>query len=343
MKRYLIINILILIFFLIYLAINLANICDLMEILLYSTILLNLLIFSYCLIIASNAITALVLLLSICFLTICIFISQEIEFLALLVLIIYIGSLAILFLFIIMLFEQKSIQEMLQHNNYQKVIWWILNIIIFSKIICWNIELLFSELNNKKKTESLIITNSNFDIQLISKFLYEYEYILFIILSFILLISLIGSVILAKNSDETNRKWLYAFFIYIPTPTEWLKASIKFLGSWPLFQWVSSLIGLVITYYSLSVLYNKIAIYLQHKFGWKIYIFSNRIRLILFNLDLFFNYLIGTYCMLPPFSETIIADFLHRCPIALSPFILIFELLLVILFSLCKKFKSKNK
>jgi NADH-quinone oxidoreductase subunit J len=325
----------------IYFAINLASIFDLLEILLVSTAMVNLIVLSYLLVIISNAILALILLLTVCFISICIFISQQIEFMSLLLLIVYVGSLAIIFLFVIMLFDSKAINENTKINSYQKFMWLLVGIIFVFKIVYFSLQIISHEFFFWTKQQTFVFDYSSSQIKLISQLLYESEFILFIILSFILLAALIGSVILAKNRlNDMGEVLTFCFIPYMISIDSWFLASVKFFSTWPLRQWVFSLISMALFYWLTSIVYNRLAIYINKKFNWKFYVFNNKIRFKLFFFDLLINYLVGTFLMIPEFSNNEIAVLLLKCPIGLSPFIMIFELLLMVLYSIYRWIKN---
>lgn len=97
---------------------------------------------------------------------------------------------------------------------------------------------------------------------------------------------------------------------------------IKFFNIWPLEQWVSSLIGLVLLYYFATYLYNQrlLKYNLEMSFSFRFWmIFS----------DLLINLGVGLYYL--EYRDTIMGMLMVKCPIAISPFIFVIELLVVIL------------
>jgi NADH-quinone oxidoreductase subunit J len=325
----------------VYFAINLASIFDLLEILLVSTAIVNLIVLSYILVIITNAILALILLLTICFISICIFISQQIEFMSLLLLIVYVGSLAIIFLFVIMLFDSKAINENTKTNSYQNFMWLLVGIIFVFKIVYFSLQIISYEVFFRTKQQTFVFDYSSSQIKLVSQLLYESEFILFIILSFVLLAALIGSVVLAKNRlNHIGKALTFCFIPYMISIESWFLASAKFFNTWPQRQWIFSLILMALFYWLTSVIYNRLAIYINQKFNWKFYVFNNKTRLKLFFFDLLINYLVGTFLMIPEFSNNEMAQFLLKCPIGLSPFIMVFELFLMVLYSIYRWIKS---
>lgn len=90
----------------------------------------------------------------------------------------------------------------------------------------------------------------------------------------------------------------------------------------------------MLIYYLLSIIYNFLSIKLNKNYHFDFYVFNTKVRIILFIFDLLINYFIGTFLMLPYFQGTLFAAFFKKCPIALSPFILVAELLLILFYSL---------
>jgi hypothetical protein len=95
---------------------------------------------------------------------------------------------------------------------------------------------------------------------------------------------------------------------------------IKFMKIWPLGQWISSLITLVILYLGAGSYYNK---KLRQSGGWLT--MYQRIYIIL--IDLLVNLSIGMYYM--NYRDTLLGSFMLECPIAISPFIFLIELAIV--------------
>jgi hypothetical protein len=110
---------------------------------------------------------------------------------------------------------------------------------------------------------------------------------------------------------------------------------IEFFNLWPLEQWISSLIGLVILYWFTGRLYNK---WLAKYGGW----LSWRTRIVLILSDLGLNGFIGLYS-LKFLKETAFGAFMMKCPIAISPAIFGIELVVVFSLQCYRWWKGKNK
>ena len=132
---------------------------------------------------------------------------QEIEFLSMVFLIVYIGAIAVLFLFVIYMLNLKIIE--LNELNWQYSIGILFSLISLIKLIIFflnkdfnfinyyynNIDYIkFFEYNN---WYSYYYNDSNLSV--ISIILYRYNYIIFIIISIILLVAMVGVIILTSS------------------------------------------------------------------------------------------------------------------------------------------------
>lgn len=79
-------------------------------------------------------------------------------------------------------------------------------------------------------------------------------------------------------------------------------------------------------------MYNRFTQRLMRKFNVNLFLFNCTQVAIILILDVLTNFIIGIIYMLPMFTGTTMANFLLKCPIALSPFILVGELILMIIY-----------
>lgn len=149
-----------------------------------------------------------------------ILIFNNIEYLAILFIIIYVGAIAVLFLFVIMLLNIKSINI---DNNFKKfnnflIIFYVL-ILIFIQIFNSKINSNFLFLNNYIDfynlkyldwSEKFINTNS---FQNIAESLYNFYSIEIIFSSFLLLIPMISAILITLKKNNFLKKQL--FFLQI--------------------------------------------------------------------------------------------------------------------------------
>ena len=110
---------------------------------------------------------------------------------------------------------------------------------------------------------------------------------------------------------------------------------IEFVNVWPLEQWISSLIGLVVLYWLTGRLYNK---WLAPYGGW----LSGKARILLILSDLGINGLVGLYS-LKFLKNTAFGSFMMKCPIAISPAIFMIELIIVFSIQSYRWYKRRKK
>lgn len=165
---------------------------------------------------AKNPIYSLLSLITVFFSVIMILLILNVEFLSLIFLIIYIGAIAILFLFVIMMFNLKQLQ------SREIPIWVSYNICFYSILFPKMYYIIYKEiynLLNKAYVESWgnVLTTQfytpsltnyysmlNNDILVFSHLLYVFYGYLLMLTGLILLTAMIGSIILALSTIEKN-------------------------------------------------------------------------------------------------------------------------------------------
>jgi NADH-quinone oxidoreductase subunit J len=123
--------------------------------------------------------------------TILVLFTIRIEFFSILILIVYIGAIAILFLFVIMLLDLREENEMLDKNKFFRYLIISICIAFFDSYIRSNV--LEIKIFSMDLFESSETTNLP-DIFNIVFNLYTYELIPLLILSIMLLVTMIGSI-----------------------------------------------------------------------------------------------------------------------------------------------------
>lgn len=127
-----------------------------------------------------------------------------------------------------------------------------------------------------------------------------------------------------KLVEKTNRQHvtsnMLSFLLYTNSSNNWTKQLNEFYHIWPLGQWISSVLGLILLYWVTGYYYNK---WLSEKGGW----LDSKTRIWLIVSDLLINLTLGLYYM--NHRETIFGVIMLRCPIAISPFIFVLELICV--------------
>ena len=128
---------------------------------------------------------------------------QKIEFLSLIILMVYIGAIAVLFLFVIYMLNIKIIELNEMNSSYLLGISLVLFIVFFELLI--NFLFYNSDNQNISYTANLFVEDwSNLfyhlsNIKIIGINLYFANYFLFIIISVILLLAMIGSIVLTSQ------------------------------------------------------------------------------------------------------------------------------------------------
>ena len=126
-----------------------------------------------------------------------VFIFLDVEFIALIILIVYVGAIAILFLFVIMMLNLMDLRGLLDMSNYMPV-GLIISVVVFFEVLVfssWGFSGVFKGMDYFRW--DLIEKVSN--IQVLGGIIYiNYAY-LFILASFILLVALIGAIVLTFN------------------------------------------------------------------------------------------------------------------------------------------------
>jgi NADH-ubiquinone oxidoreductase chain 6 len=155
-----------------------------------------------------------------------------INFIAISYIVIYVGAIAVLFLFVIMMINIKLTDVLETGNNYTKNLPIAINIVIFFIFILFtilplsfnnftikyninNIEYFLSNINNKNMNYTINgfenINNSNSsdffltffsEIEVLGHNLYTYGAVLLIILSIILLLAMLATIVLSKQNKN---------------------------------------------------------------------------------------------------------------------------------------------
>lgn len=124
------------------------------------------------------------------------------NFIPLMIIIVYVGAIAILFLFVIMMLDILYLKKVESINNIIPII-----IIIFTNIIS-NFYLYFKGYNVFSNFSSNINWDLGIDSQvnIISKFLYSYYAYPFIIISLLLLVAMVGAIVLVLDLGIITRR-----------------------------------------------------------------------------------------------------------------------------------------
>lgn len=174
---------------------------------------------------STNPVYALICLILVFFTSALFLLSLNVNFLAMIYLIIYIGAIAILFLFVIMMFNLRELkQQSTEINDYSLLsisfifyffaLWKFYSILLDSVVTYIEYDKYFYDFASKN-AESLqyFLTYQHVDTLLFGTLLYEYYSYLFLVAALILLTSMLGSIILALSTTEktTDTKSLASF------------------------------------------------------------------------------------------------------------------------------------
>ena len=119
------------------------------------------------------------------------FISLGLDYIGLIFIIVYVGAIAILFLFVIMLIQQPNKVDSQDHSHFLPV---GLSVIF----------LFYSLLTNSPKYISNPVIGSKTNIGAIGSHLYTTYYELVLIASLVLLVAMIGAILLAKQPNSPS-------------------------------------------------------------------------------------------------------------------------------------------
>jgi NADH-quinone oxidoreductase subunit J len=142
---------------------------------------------------------------------------SEIEFLSIMLIIIYVGAIAVLFLFVIMMLDIHILVNKNNQNNFGYLpiiiliglIFFIETFLMFSKNFTTYHHLIkqsFYEIDYISR-QFIYKFDSITNIETLGQVLYTYYFFLFLLAGIILLIALIGAVLLTKK-EKKNQKYL---------------------------------------------------------------------------------------------------------------------------------------
>jgi len=169
---------------------------------------------SICVIILANPIYALICLILVFFSVVLFLLSVNVNFLAMIYLIIYIGAIAILFLFVIMMFNLRELeQQSTVINDYSFLsisfgFYFLILIKFYSLILDYMLTYVeydkyFNEFTNLNLNNiQYFLTYEYLDVLLFGTLLYTYYSYLFLVAALILLTAMLGSIILALSTTE---------------------------------------------------------------------------------------------------------------------------------------------
>ena len=128
------------------------------------------------------------------------FLFSNAEFLAMTLIIVYVGAVAVLFLFVVMML---NINEVLIKEGFLKYFpfGFILITIFLLELFFVFRDITLKNTTSSKMNISELLNNGNTNTESIGMFLYTDFFIVFQISGFLLLVAMIGAIVLAKNEN----------------------------------------------------------------------------------------------------------------------------------------------
>lgn len=154
-----------------------------------------------------NPIYSILFLITVFFFGACLLILLDVEFLAMVLLIVYIGAIAVLFLFIVMMLKIKGLEIKNKPKGLHPLtilfIFWLFALLIIINTMDFSAILLME--HNSSYNIVVNLTNKITNIEVLGLVLYTYFYPIFLVASLVLLVAMIGSIILTLT-NKTNPK-----------------------------------------------------------------------------------------------------------------------------------------
>ena len=166
----------------------------------------SLLLISVCMtVFVDNAVYAILFLVSAFFNVMNLLFLLEVDYLALLFVLIYIGAITVLFLFVVMMLKIKIDSK--TSSKYIPVISIIVFSTLFINILIDNNIITIFTTNNLSLLNWFSIINEISNIKVIGQTMYTTYAFYFVLASIVLLIGIIGSIILSKRSNKNVRRY----------------------------------------------------------------------------------------------------------------------------------------
>ena len=136
----------------------------------------------------------------------------NIEFLGLIFIIVYVGAIAVLFLFVIMMLNVKIYEnvlfELLTKNNHSIIVIFFLVYFIFIILFTYIKSIFYSNVLVQNNFISKFSVDNLNNIDVLGQILYNYYLSCFLLAGLILLVSLIGAVVLTLRFNNVQKNQL---------------------------------------------------------------------------------------------------------------------------------------
>lgn len=143
------------------------------------------------------------------------FIFLGVELMSIIIFMVYIGAIAVLFLFVIMMLNIKIIELRFFYLRYLYIGIVIISFLFLEILLSIIFEINFSVYNLCNYELWLIYLNFKGNLFLIGSIIFNYNFILFFLLGLILFIAMISSIVLLVNWNlNFNKKNLYDNFYF---------------------------------------------------------------------------------------------------------------------------------
>ena len=133
----------------------------------------------------------------------------EVEFLAMVFLVVYVGAIAVLFLFVVMMLNIKIGREntdLFQYVPIGSVIGVIFLLEIFLITSRDYVPLIDESIRNSGTIEWNFLLNSLSNVEALGQLMYTYYFYFFIVAGFILLVAMVGAIILTMQAQMNVRR-----------------------------------------------------------------------------------------------------------------------------------------
>jgi len=153
-------------------------------------------------IISKNTVQSVLYLILVFLLCSLLFIYLGADFLGLIILIVYIGAIAVLFLFVVMMLNIRLLENVFNFSIYMPLV------LLLSLIFIFQFIYFFFNIFSRGCSNNIIIYwdwtfINKIQINLIGELLFNRFYILFIGAAFLLFIAMIGAIVLTMDNDNT--------------------------------------------------------------------------------------------------------------------------------------------
>ena len=160
---------------------------------------------SVCVVFSSNPVHSVLFLIFAFFNAAVIFLISNAEFLAMTLLIVYVGAVAVLFLFVVMMLNIKESEMKEGFLKYFPFGLILMTIFLTELIVIFNKTEIYPNENIGIKISELIF-DGNENTKSLGLFLYTDFFIIFQISGFLLLLAMIGAIVLAHEKNENFRR-----------------------------------------------------------------------------------------------------------------------------------------